>query len=118
MEDGIWNICSVALPPFNRLKRSPMVGLLALAWLFAPDALMGLPSESAAHAAAESESTRSAPPDTTPYTRPAVPEDYAPFGKPAIRPDCPEARKMPSRDVPRKSQTPGPSQAPKSRRSE
>jgi hypothetical protein len=30
------------------------------------------------------ESTRSAPPDTTPYVRPAVPEDSAPFGKPAI----------------------------------
>ena len=31
-------------------------------------------------------STRSAPPDTTPYTRPVVPEDYAPQGKPAIPP--------------------------------
>jgi hypothetical protein len=27
------------------------------------------------------ESTRSAPPDTTPYVRPAVPEDYSPGGK-------------------------------------
>ncbi len=33
-----------------------------------------------------SRSTRSAPPDTTPYTRPVVPEDYAPLGKPAIPP--------------------------------
>src|SRR2546430_3259803 len=32
----------------------------------------------------EPESTRSAPPDRTPYVRPAVPEDVAPFGKPAI----------------------------------
>jgi hypothetical protein len=32
------------------------------------------------------DSTRSAPPDTTPYVRPAVPEDSAPFGKPAIGP--------------------------------
>jgi len=31
-------------------------------------------------------SFRSGPPDTTPYTRPAVPEDYAPQGKPAIPP--------------------------------
>lgn len=30
------------------------------------------------------QSTRSAPPDTTPYVRPIVPEDYAPGGKPAI----------------------------------
>jgi hypothetical protein len=62
---------------------------MALAWLFAPESpLMGLPS-GVAQAAAEAESTRSAPPDTTSYTRPAVPEDYAPFGKPAIRPDLP-----------------------------
>lgn len=31
-------------------------------------------------------SFRSGPPDTTPYTRPIVPEDYAPQGKPAIPP--------------------------------
>jgi hypothetical protein len=30
------------------------------------------------------ESARSAPPDTTPYTRPAVPEDFAPLGRAAI----------------------------------
>ena len=30
------------------------------------------------------QSTRSAPPDTTPYVRPIVPEDYAPSGRPAI----------------------------------
>lgn len=29
---------------------------------------------------------RSGVPDTTPYTRPSVPEDYAPAGKPAIPP--------------------------------
>lgn len=29
----------------------------------------------------------SSPPDTTPYTRPAVPEDYAPGGKKAIPPE-------------------------------
>ena len=34
----------------------------------------------------EPESTRNAPPDWTPYIRPAVPEDVAPFGKPAISP--------------------------------
>jgi hypothetical protein len=39
-----------------------------------------------AEAMAEPESTRSAPPDRTPYVRPAVPEDIAPFGKPAIGP--------------------------------
>jgi hypothetical protein len=32
------------------------------------------------------ESTRDAPPDTTPYTRPALPEDYAPKGIRAILP--------------------------------
>src|SRR4030095_10520074 len=42
-------------------------------------------------AAADAQSTRSAPPDTTPYTRPAVPEDYAPGGKPAITPNHPKA---------------------------
>src|SRR2546428_2335167 len=30
------------------------------------------------------ESTKSFPPDTTPYTRPAVPEDYAPGARAAI----------------------------------
>jgi hypothetical protein len=35
---------------------------------------------------ADNRSFRSGPPDTTPYTRPAVPEDYAPQGKPAIPP--------------------------------
>jgi hypothetical protein len=29
----------------------------------------------------------SSPPDTTPYTRPTVPEDYAPGGKKAIPPE-------------------------------
>jgi len=37
-------------------------------------------------AGAEPESFRSAPPDQTPYVRPAVPEDVTPFGKPAIGP--------------------------------
>ena len=40
-------------------------------------------------AGADSSSTRSGPPDTTPYTRPAVPEDTAPFGQPA-RPQTPD----------------------------
>jgi hypothetical protein len=31
-------------------------------------------------------SGKSAPPDTTPYVRPAVPEDYAPAGQKAIPP--------------------------------
>jgi len=31
-------------------------------------------------------SGQSAPPDTTPYVRPAVPEDKAPMGQPAIPP--------------------------------
>ena len=35
---------------------------------------------------ATQESTRSAPPDTARYVRPAVPEDSAPRGKPAIGP--------------------------------
>ena len=47
-------------------------------------------SESAETASDTSESDRnsfrSGPPDTTPYTRPIVPEDYAPGGKPAIPP--------------------------------
>jgi len=34
--------------------------------------------------APEPESTRSAPPDTAPYIRPALPEDYSPGGKKAI----------------------------------
>jgi len=37
-----------------------------------------------AEAIAEPPSTRSAPPDLTPYARPAVPEDAAPFEKPAL----------------------------------
>jgi len=37
--------------------------------------------------AKDPESTRSAPPDTTPYVRKAVPEDYAPEGKKAIPPE-------------------------------
>jgi hypothetical protein len=41
-------------------------------------------------AGAEPSSTRSAPPDTTPYVRPAVPEDNAPFGQPARGPRPPE----------------------------
>jgi hypothetical protein len=41
-------------------------------------------------AGAEPSSTRSAPPDTTPYVRPAVPEDNAPFGQPARGPRAPE----------------------------
>ena len=36
---------------------------------------------------ADCASTRSAPPDTTPYVRPIVPEDYAPGGRPAIPPN-------------------------------
>jgi hypothetical protein len=36
--------------------------------------------------AATPASTRSSPPDTTPYTRPAVPEDEAPLGRPPIVP--------------------------------
>ena len=35
---------------------------------------------------AANRSFRSGPPDTTPYSRPIVPEDYAPQGKPAIPP--------------------------------
>ena len=37
----------------------------------------------------------SSPPDTTPYTRPAVPEDYAPGGKKALPPEVsgPEEKK-------------------------
>ena len=51
------------------------------------------------------ESTRSAPPDTTPYARPATPEDYAPFGRPAIGPEgvakCQESTKgLPAPDLP------------------
>lgn len=47
------------------------------------------------------ESTRSAPPDATPYVRPAIPEDSAPFGKPAIAPgtvkeDQVDTKKSPS----------------------
>jgi hypothetical protein len=41
-------------------------------------------------AGAEPPSTRSSPPDTTPYVRPAVPEDNAPFGQPARGPRAPE----------------------------
>jgi hypothetical protein len=42
-------------------------------------------------AGAEQSSTRSAPPDTTPYVRPAVPEHNAPFGQPARGPQPPES---------------------------
>ena len=51
-----------------------------------------------AAAGAEPASTRSAPPDTTPYVRPAVPEDVAPFGKPAIGPRVPECDQGVSKD--------------------
>ena len=50
-------------------------------------ALIALRSEGPSRAVAEPESTRSAPPDTTPYVRPAIPEDYAPGGRPAISPE-------------------------------
>lgn len=62
-----------------------------------------------AQTSAEQEATRSAPPDTTPYQRPAVPEDYAPSKKPAIRPEPPKERKAPS-EIPSDSQAPGPPQ--------
>ena len=48
----------------------------------------------ACSARTETQSARSAPPDLTPYTRPAVPEDCAPSGGPAA-PGCPEALKAP-----------------------
>jgi hypothetical protein len=38
----------------------------------------------------EPSSTRSAPPDTTPYVRPALPEDTTPSTQPAPRPRAPE----------------------------
>ena len=63
-------------------------------------------------AATEAESTRSAPPDTTPYTRPAVPEDYAPFGKPALGPRVRKGPTLP-RGFPREPQAPTSSRGPK-----
>ena len=45
----------------------------------------------------EPSSTRSAPPDTTPYVRPALPEDTTPSSQPAPRPRAPECdEKMPT----------------------
>jgi hypothetical protein len=52
--------------------------------------------------AADCASTRSAPPDTTPYVRPIVPEDYAPGGKPAI----PSNVQVPLRDQQPNEQSP------------
>jgi len=61
-------------------------------------------------AGAEPSSTRSAPPDTTPYVRPAVPEDNAPFGQPARGPRAPEC----DQNVPpgRETKKPPPPDAP------
>jgi len=52
---------------------------------------------------ADCASTRSAPPDTTPYVRPIVPEDYAPGGREAI----PSNVQVPLRDRQPREQPPG-----------
>jgi hypothetical protein len=57
-------------------------------------ALLGALAQSLIVAAGEQESVRSSPPDTTPYTRPAVPEDYA--SKPAAPEPSPERREPPT----------------------
>ena len=76
-------------------------------------------------AGAENSSTRSAPPDTTPYTRPAVPEDTTSSGQPA-RPRTPECaqdlnsekKRSPTKSSARKT-TPSPdAKAPKKRGSD
>lgn len=60
-------------------------------------------------AGAEPSSTRSTPPDTTPYVRPAVPEDNAPFGQPARGPRAPECDQdvPPGRETTKKAPPPG-----------
>jgi hypothetical protein len=54
----------------------------SLAWDAAPEV-----SKVSLGAASEPESARSAPPDTTPYTRPTVFDDYFPAGRRAITPE-------------------------------
>ncbi len=85
------------------------LGTIAIACL----ALMALRPEGAARPAAERESTRSAPPDTTPYVRPASPEDYAPLGRPALGPGVSTKPRGATRESPPQSASPdGKSNAP------
>ncbi len=49
--------------------------------------MMACSEENGESQTTEKGSSRSAPPDTTPYIRKAVPEDYAPGGKEAIPPE-------------------------------
>jgi hypothetical protein len=70
----------------SSIRRTRMRAYFRWAFTLAIIAVLGRLSTAAA---AERSSTRSSPPDTTPYTRPAVPEDNAPFGQPA-RPQSPK----------------------------
>ncbi len=63
--------------------------------------------ENAKSQGAEKESTRSAPPDTTPYVRKTVPEDYAPGGKKAIPPEVTPMPPAPGLTLPEKGPSPG-----------
>jgi hypothetical protein len=77
-------------------------------WIFSLVVIASLGRLSTA-AGAEPSSTRSAPPDTTPYVRPAVPEDKAPFGQPARGPRAPECDQdvPPGRETTKKPPPPG-----------
>src|SRR5256712_4094792 len=61
--------------------------LIFLSWAGAGPvgATAGGPSDRAG--SSETPSTKSAPPDTTPYTRPVMPDEYRPAGVPALPPD-------------------------------
>jgi hypothetical protein len=68
------------------------------------DPMAACSQDSPKPSAKEPESTRSAPPDTTPYIRKAVPEDYAPEGKKAIPPGVitkpPREEPVPEKNLP------------------
>ena len=82
MYNGSCGIFIYARPSLTQSKRDYILLALTIA------VIAGLGDLSSA-AGADSSSTRSAAPDTTPYTRPAVPEDTQPFGQPT-RPRTPE----------------------------
>jgi hypothetical protein len=84
----------IALGPIKGLVITlPLCGILAF--------MTACPQDNPITPTKEPESTRSAPPDTTPYMRKAVPEDYTPEGKKAIPPEVttkPPIKEEPSKE--------------------
>ena len=65
------------------MKNLPALALVVVTFVFTPPLILG---QEKASPPDQSESMRSYPPDTTPYSRENVPEDVKPGGKPAIPP--------------------------------